>query len=137
MGGAVHASNVGDGPYTPELTHRPFMFDWLFSDLIGMPLSLIALLSVMELPLVETAKKSASLSVATVAMVLFAFFGDTNTGSLCIGIACFGYILYELVLGLADGASKQTPDAQGLVTFTRWFIVATWGAYPFVAVLPM
>jgi len=123
--------------FTVTVTGRPFMFNWLYSDLLGMPLSLVSLVLVMQLPVRETLIKSGALTVATVAMILFAFYGDTSTISLAIGVVFFGYILYELVLGLEETTRKQPANAASLVRFTRWFIALTWSAYPFVAVLPM
>jgi bacteriorhodopsin len=134
---AVVARNQGEGNYVVQVTHRPFMFNWLYSDLMGMPLSVVALLLVMDLEPGFLLSKAVALSVATIAMVLFALYGDVHSVSLFIGVVCFVYILYELVIGLENATAKQPPRAKNAVRVVRWFMVVTWTAYPCVAVLPM
>ena len=129
--------NQGEGDYFVQVTHRPFMFNWLYSDIIGMPLSIVTLLLVMDLQTSVLVFKGPALSASTIAMVLFAFFGDVYSISLLAGVLLFMYILYELIIGLEEANAKQDPRAKNAVLATRWFVVITWAAYPFVAVLPM
>jgi len=134
---AVMVGNQGEGDYFVQVTHRPFMFNWLYSDIIGMPLSIVTLLLVMDLETSVLVFKGPALSASTIAMVLFAFFGDVYSISLLAGVLLFMYILYELIIGLEEANAKQDPRAKNAVLATRWFVVITWAAYPFVAVLPM
>lgn len=131
------AVQVHDGGYEVTTTGRPYLHDWLFADLTSMPISLIGLVLVLHVGVKETLSLCGSLAAATVGMLLFAFYGDTNTLSLMVGIALFAFIAFMLVVGLEKHTSRQPMEAQGAVRFLRWFILVSWAAYPFIAVLPM
>mmetsp|Transcript_51141 Transcript_51141/g.95823 ORF Transcript_51141/g.95823 Transcript_51141/m.95823 type:complete len:448 (-) Transcript_51141:55-1398(-) len=126
-----------NGGFEVYLTGAPYLHDWLFADLTAMPITLVGMILVLKLGVGETLRMSISLSTATVGMLLFAFYGDTYTPSLMVGIALFIFIAYMLCIDLGDKSKGQPTEAQGALLFLRYLIVVSWACYPFIAVLPM
>jgi len=49
----------------------------------------------------------------------------------------FLYILYSLVVGLANSITKQPKNVQGLVSNARWLLIISWTFYPIIYLVPM
>ena len=126
-----------NGEYHVEMTGKPYLHDWLFADLTAMPITLVALVLVLRLKANETLSLCLRLSLASVAMLLFAFFGDIHTPSLLVGMGFFAYIIYMLVVDFGEKNQRQPFESQGAFQFVRYLILVSWVSYPFIAVLPM
>merc|ERR1712199_105171 len=90
--------------------------DWLLT----VPLLLIEIVLVMQLPAEETFKQSALLGVSSAAMIPLLF------------------IVYTLVIGLAKAAdADEREDVALLCKQACWWTVISWCTYPIVYILPM
>jgi len=137
---AFNVSNAGTGfqDYEVTLTGEPFNDAYRYVDwLLTVPLLLIELLCVMDLPADELASKGFTLGVASAAMVALGYPGeiqDDNTMRFlwwALAMCPFAYVVKELVVGLA--AATEAPSnkaAAGLIAQARYLTVVSWLTYP-------
>ena len=108
--------------------------DWLLT----VPLLLIELILVMNLPRKETVSKGVRLGGLAALMIVLGYPGEISDGfgaSLLWGTLSmipFLWIVYELFVGLKDSIAKQPEDVRDLVNAARWVTVLAWAFYPVV-----
>jgi len=108
--------------------------DWLLT----VPLLLIELILVMQLPSSEAYGKMWKLGVSSALMVSFGYPGELrdDPGARWFYWACamvpFMYVLYELYFGLAEATTKQAPSVASLTASARYLTAISWLTYPFV-----
>jgi bacteriorhodopsin len=113
--------------------------DWLLT----VPLLLIELILVMDLPRQQTISLSLRLGLAAAIMVLLGYPGEISvepsTRWLWWGLAMlpFIYIVYHLFFGLRSSVNQQPANARGLVSGACYLTVLAWCFYPIVFIFPM
>jgi bacteriorhodopsin len=113
--------------------------DWLLT----VPLLVAELVAVMGLARLKAGWLTARLAGAAALMVILGYPGeiadDTTTRAIWgfLSTIPFVYILYELFVGLGDAIKNQTPNVQILLRNIRLLLLATWGFYPIVYLLPI
>jgi len=114
--------------------------DWLLT----VPLLLIEIVLVMQLPPAETVKQSALLGVSAAVMIVLGYPGEISADHTirwvfwALAMIPFIFIVYTLVIGLAKAADQdERPDVALLCKQACWWTVASWCTYPIVYVLPM
>ena len=113
--------------------------DWLLT----VPLLLIELILVMGLAKSETWSKGVRLGLLAAVMVILGYPGEISSDPTtrwvwwALAMIPFGWIVYELFVGLGDAIKKQPEDVRGLVNTARWLTVISWSFYPVVFVFPM
>ena len=113
--------------------------DWLLT----VPLLLIELILVMGLAKSETWSKGVRLGLLAAVMVIPGYPGEISSDPTtrwvwwALAMIPFGWIVYELFVGLGDAIKKQPEDVRGLVNTARWLTVISWSFYPVVFVFPM
>ena len=113
--------------------------DWLLT----VPLLLIELILVMGLAKSETWSKGVRLGLLAAVMVILGYPGEISSDPTtrwvwwALAMIPFGWIVYELFVGLGGAIKKQPEDVRGLVNMARWLTVISWSFYPVVFVFPM
>ena len=114
--------------------------------LLTVPLLLLELVLVMRLSKEETFSRGTKLTVAAILMVILGYPGEemVDVGQLndrwmywLLAMIPFLYILYSLVVGLANSITKQPKNVQGLVSNARWLLIISWTFYPIIYLVPM
>lgn len=125
-------------------TGQPFNDAYRYIDwFLTVPLLLAELVAVLRLPKGKTAGLLTKLIVASILMIVTGFPGEvaTSTGARAlwgfISTIPFVYILYVLWVELSNSMGRQPEKVRVLVRNTRLIILATWGFYPIVYLLPM
>jgi bacteriorhodopsin len=131
----------------PVLTGVPFNDAYRYMDwLLTVPLLLVEIVLVMKLSPQECRSKGTALGVAAVLMIILGYpgelivEGDLGTRFLYWALAMvpFLYIVYELLVGLADATQLETdPNVKDLIFRAQWVTVVSWLTYPVVYVFPM
>jgi len=139
-GGVMEAS-------APTLTGVPFNDAYRYMDwLLTVPLLLVEILLVMNLSPEECTRKSWTLGLAAALMIVSGYYGElTVTGDLTprwicwfVSMAFFGYIVYELLIGLNDATNKENDSViSGKIKTAQIITVISWCTYPVVYLLPM
>jgi len=108
--------------------------DWLLT----VPLLLIELILVMQLPAEESSRKMWSLGTASAFMVAFGYPGEIRDDPAgrwfywSVSMCPFMYVLYELYVGLAEATRKHAPTVASLIASARYLTAISWLTYPFV-----
>merc|ERR1711918_165838 len=109
--------------------------DWLLT----VPLLLIEIVLVMQLPEDEAFKKSAMLGVSSAIMILLGYPGEVSDGHAtrwvfwALAMCPFMFIVYPLVVGLAAAAdAEERDDIKMLCKQACWWTVVSWCTYPCV-----
>jgi bacteriorhodopsin len=131
------------GDYTVKLTGTPFNDAYRYVDwLLTVPLLLIELILVMKLPQQETASLGWKLGVASALMVALGYPGEIQEDPAVrwfwwtLAMIPFFYVVFTLIVGLAEATSKQPSAAAGsLVSAARYLTVVSWLTYPFVYII--
>lgn len=118
-------------------TGIPFNDAYRYADwLLTVPLLLVELIAVLNLPKKESGALLAKLTVAAVLMIALGYPGeissDPGTRWLWgwLSTAPFLYILYVLFVQLSGAIERQIEPAKILIRNARLLIFATWGFYP-------
>jgi len=131
----------------PKLTGVPFNDAYRYMDwLLTVPLLLIEILLVMNLDEEMFRAKAKVLGVGSALMIVSGYHGElTVSGDLTprwtcwfVSMVFFLYIVYELLVGLAD-ATRSESDlvvAQKIAT-AQYMTVLSWCTYPVVYLFPM
>jgi bacteriorhodopsin len=113
--------------------------DWLLT----VPLLLLELILVMNLPSKETVSKGFRLGALAALMVALGYPGEV-AGSLdsrwiwwALAMIPFVVILIELFVGLKESIKKQPEEVRGMISAARWITVLSWCFYPIVYLFPM
>jgi len=131
----------------PTLTGVPFNDAYRYMDwLLTVPLLLIEILLVMQLPEEQFGSKAQALGVGSALMICSGYYGElVVSGNLtprwmCWGISMtfFLYIVYELLVGLAAATNSETdPVVKGKIQTAQLMTVVSWCTYPIVYLFPM
>jgi len=133
---------------TLKATGIPFSDAYRYMDwLLTVPLLLIEIILVMKLPDDEIFSKATSLGVASVLMIILGYPGELIVDENHLGtrwvywtaaMIPFVYIVYTLLVGLADATNSETdPTVRKLMKGVQWWTVISWCTYPVVYVFPM
>lgn len=113
--------------------------DWLLT----VPLLVAELIAVMALAPGKKGWMTFRLAAAAALMVVLGYPGevasDTGTRALWgfLSTLPFLYILYELFVGLGPAIQQETGQAKVLLRNIRLLLLATWGFYPIVYLIPI
>jgi len=131
----------------PTLTGVPFNDAYRYMDwLLTVPLLLIEILLVMNLPEAEYNGKAWTLGFGSALMIVSGYYGElVVTGDLTPRWACwfasmsfFLYIVYELLVGLAAATNTETdPVVKSKIQTAQLMTVVSWCTYPIVYLFPM
>merc|ERR1711904_102422 len=108
--------------------------DWLLT----VPLLLIELILVMQLPAEETSSRCWSLGVASAVMVALGYPGEISQEYATrwlfwfLAMMPFCYVVITLLTGLEEATSKQPEEVAGLIRSARILTVVSWLTYPAV-----
>jgi len=105
--------------------------DWLLT----VPLQIIEFYLILAAIAVVRAALFWKLMVASVAMLVFGFFGELGVYPLLLGllgVAAWGYIIYEIFLGEASKISAESGTAASQMAFNALRLIVTigWAIYP-------
>jgi len=105
--------------------------DWLLT----VPLQIIEFYLILAAIAVVRAALFWKLMVASVAMLVFGFFGELGIYPLLLGllgVAAWGYIIYEIFLGEASKISAESGTAASQMAFNALRLIVTigWAIYP-------
>lgn len=127
-----------------SVTGEPFNDAYRYIDwALTVPLLVAELVAVLGLARKEAGKLTFSLGFAALLMVILGYPGeiaDSTTTRLIWGTLStipFVYILYVLFSQLGDTINAQTGEVKTLLKNARLLILATWGFYPIVYLLPV
>lgn len=131
-----------NGSFIP--TGEPFNDAYRYVDwLLTVPLLVIELVSVLALSRAKTSSLSARLGIAAATMIILGYPGEIATSMTARAIwgflstIPFLYIVYVLWTELGKSLVNQTERVRILFRNTRWLLLATWGFYPIVYLLPI
>ena len=134
-GSFTGAYTLADGVYVPS--GAPFNDAYRYADwLLTVPLLIIELVVVLNLPQAQGRSLMLRLGVAALAMIALGYPGEVATG---VGSAIvwwilamipFLYIIYTLYTEFAGAVERQPNGVQPLVKNARLLIVASWSFYP-------
>jgi len=138
--------NVG-GVGNPVLTGVPFNDAYRYMDwLLTVPLLLIEILLVMNLPADEQSSKCWTLGTASALMIVVGYPGElVVSGDLSTrwtfwmaAMVPFLYIVYTLLVGLSDAtAAEANREISDKIRSAQLWTVVSWCTYPIVYVFPM
>jgi bacteriorhodopsin len=141
----AYALNQSMGMYEPtgDLFNDAYRYvDWLLT----VPLLVVELVLVMDLPEGESGPLAAKLGFAAALMIALGYPGEVSADSSLFGTrGLWGflstlpmlYVLYTLFVGLGDVIEKQSDKVATLFGNARLLLLATWGFYPIVYMVPM
>jgi bacteriorhodopsin len=132
----------------PVLTGVPFNDAYRYMDwLLTVPMLLMEIVLVMKLPAAEASSKCLTLGTAAAVMILLGYPGELIVEGddliyrwVCwfFGLMPFCYIVYELMVGLADATNSEGDETvRGLIKSAQVWTVVSWLTYPVVYILPM
>jgi bacteriorhodopsin len=133
---------VGD----PVLTGVPFNDAYRYMDwLLTVPLLLLEILLVMNLTPEQHSSKAWALGGSAALMIITGYYGelvvagDLTPRWVCwfVSMAFFLYIVQELMVGLSDATSKESPEVAGKIRTAQIATVISWCTYPVVYLFPM
>jgi len=113
--------------------------DWLLT----VPLLLIEIVLVMDLPQEETTRRCFQLGVSSALMIANGYPGESSGDHgrrwlfWTISMVPFCYIVYTLFIGLKSAQENQPEAVKGAVKWACWATVFSWCTYPIVYLFPM
>jgi len=135
------------GDSAPTLTGVPFNDAYRYMDwLLTVPLLLIEILLVMNLPDAEYSSKAWSLGFGSALMIISGYYGElVVTGDLTprwmcwfLSMVFFLYIVYELLVGLSAATNSESDAVvKGKIQTAQLMTVVSWCTYPVVYLFPM
>jgi bacteriorhodopsin len=138
--------NIG-GVGAPVLTGVPFNDAYRYMDwLLTVPLLLIEIILVMKLTPEESSSKCWTLGIASALMIISGYKGeliiegnlDTRWQFWAMSMVPFLYIVYTLLIGLADATNAETDaNIKSLIQRAQLVTVISWCTYPVVYIFPM
>ena len=130
----------------PAPTGVPFNDAYRYMDwLLTVPLLLIEILLVMNLDADTYSSKAWNLGLGSALMIVSGYYGElTISGNLapraicwCVSMVFFIYIVYELLVGLAEAtASEGDATIAGKIKTAQVMTVISWCTYPIVYLFP-
>jgi bacteriorhodopsin len=144
---AYHFPATHDGTVQqPTLTGVPFNDAYRYMDwLLTVPLLLLEILLVMNLTPEQHSSKAWALGGSAALMIITGYYGelvvagDLTPRWVCwfVSMAFFLYIVQELMVGLSDATSKESPEVAGKIRTAQIATVISWCTYPVVYLFPM
>ena len=116
--------------------------DWLLT----VPLLVVELVLVMDLPEGESGPLAFKLGFAAALMIALGYPGEASANTALFGwrglwgfasTLPFLYVLYTLFAGLGDVIDQQSGEVATLLKNARLLLLLTWGWYPIVYMVPM
>jgi bacteriorhodopsin len=143
-----YPATVNNTIQDPVLTGVPFNDAYRYMDwLLTVPLLLIEIVLVMDLSAEETVKKSWQLGVSAALMIILGYPGElilekdklsTRWVYWCLAMIPFIFVVYTLVIGLADATNAENDLAiRSKIKTSQWMTVISWLTYPVVYIIPM
>jgi len=141
----AYALSEAAGMYEPtgEQFNDAYRYvDWLLT----VPLLVIELVLVMDLPEGESGPLAAKLGIAAALMIALGYPGEASGNTELFGTRGlwgflstlpFIYVLYQLFAGLGDVIERQSETVSTLLGNARLLLLLTWGWYPIVYMVPM
>merc|ERR1712100_35656 len=140
-----HAIPGQTGP--PVLTGTPFNDAYRYMDwLLTVPLLLMEIVLVMNLPAKEANSKCWTLGIGSALMIVSGYKGELilsgdlspRWASWCLSMCFFLWVVYTLLIGLSS-ATNSEPDAnvKALIQNVQLTTVISWCTYPIVYLFPM
>jgi bacteriorhodopsin len=141
----AYALNQAMGAYEPtgDTFNDAYRYvDWLLT----VPLLVVELVLVMDLPKGQSGPMAAKLGFAAALMIVLGYPGEISADSSLFGTRGlwgflstlpFVYILYVLFTELGDVIQKQSSEVATLISNARLLLLFTWGFYPLVYMVPM
>jgi bacteriorhodopsin len=133
--------NLVDGVYKPS--GHPFNDAYRYVDwLLTVPLLLVELIAVMNLPKAKASSLLPRLVCAAALMIALGYPGEISTDMGqrhlwgFLSTVPFVYILYVLWGELGAQIQVESATVKKLLIDTRYLLIATWGFYPIVYALP-
>ena len=127
------------GAFSVTSTGQPFNDAYRYVDwLLTVPLLLIELILVMQLPSGEASSKMWTLGLASALMVAMGYPGEIQDDPAgrwffwACSMVPFLYVVYELVVGLAEATARQAPSVASITSSARYLTAVSWLTYPFV-----
>jgi len=108
--------------------------DWLLT----VPLLLIELILVMQLPSGEASGKMWTLGLSSALMVALGYPGEVQDDPAgrwffwAMAMVPFMYVVYELLVGLSEASQRQAPSVASITAIARYLTAFSWLTYPFV-----
>jgi len=140
-GGTTGANGMkyeSDG-FIVNSTGQPFNDAYRYVDwLLTVPLLLIELILVMQLPSEEAGHKMWTLGASSALMVALGYPGEVQDGPgarfqwWACAMVPFMYVLYELLVGLSEATARQAPSVASITTSARLLTAVSWLTYPVV-----
>jgi bacteriorhodopsin len=131
-----------NGVYEPS--GAPFNDAYRYVDwVLTVPLLVAELVAVLALAKAKTLSLTFRLGLAAALMIILGYPGevaDTTAARALWGFIAtipFVYIVYVLWTELGRAVGQQTEEVRVLFRNTRWLLLATWGFYPIVYLLPI
>ena len=128
------------GAFSVTSTGQPFNDAYRYVDwLLTVPLLLIELILVMQLPSGEASSKMWTLGLASALMVAMGYPGEIQDDPAgrwffwACSMVPFLYVVYELVVGLAEATARQAPSVASITSSARYLTAVSWLTYPFVS----
>jgi len=141
---AAFVLNEAAGVY--EFSGEPFNDAYRYVDwLLTVPLLVVELVLVMDLPKGESGPLAFKLGLAAALMIILGYPGEVSGSEELFGARGFWgtassipfvYILYVLFTGLGDVIQKQSARVSTLLSNARLLLLFTWGFYPIVYMAP-
>jgi bacteriorhodopsin len=133
---------LNNGVYEPSGV--PFNEAYRYVDwVLTVPLLVAELVAVLALAKAKSLSLTFRLGLAAALMIILGYPGeiaDTVAARAIWGFLStipFIYIVYVLWTELGKAVMQQTEEVRVLFRNTRWLLLATWGFYPIVYLLPM
>jgi len=140
-----HAIPGQTGP--PVLTGTPFNDAYRYMDwLLTVPLLLMEIVLVMNLPAAEARSKCWTLGIGSALMIVSGYKGElVISGDLgprwqswCFSMCFFLWVVYTLLIGLAQATNAEPdPNIRDLIANVKIVTVISWCTYPIVYLFPM
>merc|ERR1711977_434731 len=131
----------------PNITGVPFNDAYRYMDwLLTVPLLLMEIVLVMNLPAEEANSKCWTLGVGSALMIVSGYKGELilsgdlspRWASWCLSMCFFLYIVYTLMIGMADATNSESdPVVKGQIRNAQLWTVVSWCTYPIVYTFPM
>ena len=142
---AAYTLNEAMGAY--EYSGEPFNDAYRYVDwLLTVPLLVVELVLVMDLPKGRSGPMAAKLGFAAALMIALGYPGEVSGDTSLFGVRGlwgflstlpFVYLLYVLFTELGDVIQKQSDEVAKLIGNARLLLLFTWGFYPIVYMVPM
>ncbi len=137
-------NELDGGAFSYLASGNPFNDAYRYIDwLLTVPLLIAELIAVMTLAPARKTGLTLRLALAATLMVVLGYPGEiaTDNGTRAlwgfISTIPFVYIVYQLFVTLGPVIEKETGQARVLLTNIRLLLLATWGFYPIVYLLPI